>query len=139
MKLMTVCTAHSGRGIEITCLRCKRTIQHKVVRGIFIPKIPLEPDGEDMIYLFALCKRCSKIIKDKKTDQPKETWRAWIEDEIKARLLVEKPPRIKAETLGKTSEEFFNMAFGLGHGRRRGEKPCPSCCSNILPMFSEPH
>ncbi len=128
MKLTTVCTTVTSTGeMGISCLRCKRPINTKrhesYVSGFWFPEKPFEPQGEGRSYMYAFCHRCGKKIIDRKTGKPKKEWVVWFEDEIKATLTVERPPRIKAETLGKTSEEFFNMAFGLGHGRRRGEKP----------------
>ncbi len=122
MKLTTVCTTVTSTGeMGISCLRCKRPINTKrhepYLSGIWIPEKPFEPQGEGRAYMYAFCSRCAKKIIDKKTGKPKKEWVIWFEDEIKARLLVERPPRMKVETLGKTSDEVAAML--LGHGRMR--------------------
>ncbi len=122
MKLTTVCTTVTSTGeMGISCLRCKRPINTKrhesYVSGFWLPKKPFEPQGEGRSYLYAFCHRCGKIILDRKTGRPKKEWVVWFEEEIKARLLVERPPRLKVETLGKSDEEVAAML--LGHGRMR--------------------
>ncbi len=122
MKLTTVCTSVTSTGeMGISCLRCKRTIHTKrhepYVSGIWFPEIPFEPQGEGRAYMYVFCHRCGKKIIDRKTGKPKKEWVVWFEDEIKAMLTVERPPRMKVETLGKTSDEVVAML--LGHGKMR--------------------